>query len=197
MTPIVITDATAEPLVVSDIVAHSVLNSNDDWELIEAYIRAARASVENYINATVSPKTLEIALPSFAACAGAISLPLGPVQSVVSVTYTDADGAQQTLDTADYVLDRYCRPQALRLAYGASWPSTRAQFDAVKIRYVAGYDFNDSPSFMAIPPEVLQAMRLQVGHMLENREAVATDTLAELPLGIKYLLDPCRMEMGV
>jgi uncharacterized phiE125 gp8 family phage protein len=125
-----------------------------------------------------------------------VTLPLGPVQSVLSVKYIDPEGVEQTLADTVYVLDLYRRTPVLRLAYGALWPATRYQPDAIKVRYRAGYAFTDSPPQL-VPEPILDAMRLLVGHSIESREAVDDNRLAELPLGVKYKLDPYRLEMGV
>jgi uncharacterized phiE125 gp8 family phage protein len=209
MTPLIITDATVEPLTYEDMVNHSVLPFDQWRDLVEDYISVARASCEDHLNSTISPKLLEIATESFASCdwinwaslsewstVSGLPLPLGPVQSIVSVKYIDPDGVEQTLANTVYVLDRYRRTALLRLAYGESWPSVRSQFDAVKVQYLAGYAFNDSPP-VAVPARILQAMRLLVDHMIANRSAVDVDNLVELPLGVKYHLDPLRLELGV
>lgn len=44
------------------------------------------------------------------------------------------------------------------------------------------------------------AVLLQVGHLYANREAVSQQPgnyMLELPLGLKWLIDPYRIEMGV
>jgi len=47
---------------------------------------------------------------------------------------------------------------------------------------------------------VKSAVLLQVGHLYVNREAVSQQPgnyMLELPLGLKWLIDPYRIEMGV
>jgi uncharacterized phiE125 gp8 family phage protein len=205
MTPRIIVDATDEPLTYEDIIAHARRPPEQEREVIEGFITAARASCESYQNVTISPKTLEIALDEWPftitawpttntwAC---VELPLGPVQSIVSVVYVDSDGAEQTLDDSVYVLDNRRRTALLRLAYGASWPSVRSQFEAIKIQYVAGYRWTDSPPEL-VPATTLQAMRLLVADMIDYRNATDENNLAVIPLGLKYMLDPERRELGV
>lgn len=226
MTPIIIEDATVEPLTFEDIVEHSALPYDQHQQLVESYIRSARMSCENDTDSTISPKTLEIAFERFP-CVGyrgdyyqsdlggyyqpdyrsqwmsvyrnrsqTIELPLGPVSAVLSIKYIDPDGTELTLDPSTYALDGYRRTAVIRLAYGASWPSTRSQFDGTKVRYRAGYAIDNSPPAL-VPEPILHAMRLLVDHMIENRSAVDVNTLMELPLGVKHKLDPYRREMGV
>lgn len=47
---------------------------------------------------------------------------------------------------------------------------------------------------------VKSAVLLQVGHLYANRESVSQQPgnyMVELPLGVKWLIDPYRIEMGV
>lgn len=216
MTPRVVVDATTEPLSYDDIVEHSRIVYGHQRSLIESYITGAREACENYTSSTIARKTLEIGIDAFVPAwwgtewmwrstegryvpmpnGCAIVLPLGPVRSIVWVKYVDTDGDEQTLDAATYALDLYRRPQALRLAYGQSWPATRAQPETVKIRYEAGWPSDDSPP-IAAPQAMLHAIRLTVDHWNENKTAVDLDNLRELPLGVKSLLDPYRLGLGV
>lgn len=194
MTPRIIVDAVVEPVTTQDVIDQGRRPAGQELTLITRYIKAARVACENYLNLTISPKTLEVVLPSFAGFDGVI--PLGPVQSIVSLKYIDTNGVEQTFSSASYSLDQYSQPNMLRLGYGLTWPSLRTQYDAVKLRYIAGYAFNESPP-KPVPPTVVQAMLLTVDHFMENRTAVDIDTLRPLPLGVKYLLDPHRQQIGV
>jgi len=64
---------------------------------------------------------------------------LPPLQSVTSITYTDIDGVEQTLDSSRYLVDAVSRPARIEAAYGLVWPSTREQMNSVRVRFVAGY----------------------------------------------------------
>ena len=44
-----------------------------------------------------------------------------------------------------------------------------------------------------VPPAARAAILLTVGHLFENREAVAPGTLAEVPMGARHLLDTIRV----
>jgi hypothetical protein len=50
--------------------------------------------------------------------------------------------------------------------YGDTWPDTRAQINAVAVRYVAGY-----ANAAAVPDSIKAWIKLQVSAMYENREA--------------------------
>lgn len=124
-----------------------------DDSLIDGLITGAREHAEHISQNSIGSQTLELALDAFPYCE-AIELPQGPVTAITSVSYTDADGAPQTLDPASYSLDDYSMPSRLVLAYGVSWPATRCITNAVKVRYVAG---------AATPPkQVKTAMLLHI-----------------------------------
>lgn len=148
--------------------------------LMAAYRAAAHQAAEHYTGAAIGSQTLELALDAFP---DEIPLPRGKVTSITSITYKDTAGAPQTLSESQYVLDDYSPVCRIVPADGVSWPSTQALPNAVKVRYVAG----------DVPPAARAAILLTVGHLFENREAVAPGTLAEVPMGARHLLDTIRV----
>lgn len=179
-----------------------------DDALISVLITVARESAEIYMGRTLSPKTLELALDSFPGVdvnqqwwvirqlANEIKLPQGPVQSIVSFVYTDADGVDQTI--TDYQFDQHSEPPRLKPAVGGSWPGTRTQMNAVRIRYLAGYALpNESPDTPALPKSFEQAMLLTIGHWYDNREDASVVELKEIPMGAKALLRNHRLDTGL
>jgi uncharacterized phiE125 gp8 family phage protein len=100
----------------------------------------------------------------------AILVPLPPLQSIVSVKYQDADGAEQTLDPAAYQVDRGVEPGELMPAYGTSWPTARSGVaNAVAVRFVAGYGL--AP---AVPEEIKGWIMRAVAYRYDNRTALTT-----------------------
>ncbi len=88
---------------------------------------------------------------------------------------------------ADYQLDVHSEPARLTPAYGATWPATRDQANAVLIRYEAGYA--DAAS---VPAQIKTWMLLRIGMLYENRESVSGMTLNELPY-VDTLLEPYKI----
>lgn len=134
----------------------------------------------------------DLTLDGFPSGGKPIRLPLPPIQSVTSITYTDTNGAAQTLSSSVYALsaDRDHRPR-IHLAYNQSWPETRSIEDAVTVRFVAGYASGNSPEdASAVPEAIKNAMRLLIGHWFENRQAVTFGAAQEIPLGVRALLAP-------
>lgn len=199
----------------------------DDWLLPQ--ISAAREYCERYLGRALAARTLELATNAFPS--GAIGLPLGPVQSITSITYLDQAAAQATYDAAytaaydaeftssgdaaladaagiaagdiafdaalpgtvdstDYEINPFVVPNTVVLAYGSTWPTSRDAANAVRIRYVTGYNADDdSPKPYPLPRMARAAILLMLAHLYENREATAATALAEIPLGVQSLLD--------
>lgn len=67
---------------------------------------------------------------------GIIPLKKRPVGSVTSITYHDADNAQQTLSTDVYTL--VAGRDQIRLDYDQTWPTRISKPNAIAITYVAG-----------------------------------------------------------
>lgn len=182
----VITPATQQ-IPAADLRAHCRIDPADvDTDaavdaLLVGYLAAAVGYAEHYTQRSIGEQTLELALDSFPA--GAIELPRGPVGSITSVKYIDAAGAEQTASASLYALDDYGLVDWVRLTANASWPSTQAVANAVKVRYIAG----------TLPEAVKSALLLTVAHLYENREASGVDRLAEIPLGVDCLLDTVKV----
>ena len=113
-----------------------------------------------------------------------------PIQSVTSLKYLDAaTGAEQTLDPADYLLDKDNEPGYLVPAYGKAWPATWPVPNAVRVRYVCGYGLAG-----AVPQAIKQWMLLAIGTMYENRATGGAGQVYAIPDRFwSGLLDPYRL----
>lgn len=166
----VLTPPSSEPVSRSEAKAHLRVDSSDDDTLIDALITAAREWVESYTGRALGLQTLQISMPWFLR---RIDLPRPPLRTVVSMTYTDTDGAEQSLAVGTYyrtVSDSDCQPAFLELLDNVSLPSLYSSEVAVKIRFQAGYDTTGSPSDV-VPKGLTQAMLLVIGDLYEHREA--------------------------
>jgi uncharacterized phiE125 gp8 family phage protein len=181
-------------------------SSHPDDPLIESLIAAAREWCEFYAGRSLAPQTLELAADSFprsgvVSCAPclpsnyeywALPLPMGPVVSVQTVTVSGTA-------YSDYVLTTYAEPARLLPLAGGSWPTLTPSADAIKVRYVAGYDLpGASPNPNPLPKSIRAAMLLVLAHLYENRENTTLGpTLQEIPMGAQALLEPYRLRLGM
>lgn len=153
--------------------APSTNTTNDP--LLAQYIAGARCAAESATNQALMTQTLDLYMDAFP-CSGTIHL-RGPLQSVTEVTYVDQGGVEQTLPEADYQVDPYSMPPCIVPAYGKSWPATRPQRNAVKVRFIAGHT-----SASAVPAEIKAWMLLSIGALFENRESINVGNIVnEMP----------------
>lgn len=226
----IISQAESEPVDIDEAHWHLRLdpvgstNSYEDDPWLNAVgLPAARSWCEGYMERSVAQRVLEMSMSGFPAaqsfhhmprlrgtleraydadrlCAAPLALPLGPVRSIVSVKYVDAEGALQTVDPSVYELDDYSTPAILNLAFGKSWPTARSASNSVLIRYAVGYDTSTDGATVPLPFDMKSAILLVLGHLFENRENTAitraTD-VQEIPLGAQSLLAPYVVRMAV
>lgn len=117
-----------------------------------------------------------------------ITLPLGPVTGVVSVSWLNPEDEEVILDTSAYRLESGIDPALLLARPGAVWPVPLRQEGAVRVTFTAGYAAPEE-----IPGPLMQAIALLVGDFYEHREASVMGVSAtEIPIGIERLLAPYR-----
>lgn len=184
---------TSNPITDEKAIDH-LRNHNDpdvQQSLMSEKLIAAIGFCEGYTGRSIRKMTLELALDQFPA--REIKLPGCPVQSIESVKYIDSDGDEQTLTSNQYLLDDYGDQHWLLPAFDVEWPSTRCQANAVKVRYVAGYnDDSTDHTFQMLQAAVLLAL----SDLYDNRTAQTEKQLTENRTVIN-LLNNCRISYGV
>lgn len=194
MTIVVYAAPASEPLSVEEACAHirddePATNSVDE-ALVDILIASARAAAEHELHRYLITQTLDLYLDQFS-CESPYELRLPPLQSVTSIRYVDTDGATQTLATNQYLVDAVSAPARISPAYGCSWPSTRAQNNALIVRFVGGYG-----AAAAVPACIKQWMLIRIKTLYENRDqiVVGTNGLVVIPPSfVDSLLDPERV----
>ncbi len=110
-----------------------------------------------FLGRCLMPQTWDLVLDAFPA--SEIMIPLGPVASITSVTYTDPAGVQQTVDPIDYEVDTAPSFGGWIVPAGA-WPATMTTINAVTVSFVAG---------TGAPPAVKQAIFDMVARAFDTR----------------------------
>ena len=185
-----ITAATVEPLTLDEAKTHLRVDITDDDALIIAYIKAAREHVETTeLSGALITQTWELVLDAFPG--NVFPLPLPPLQSVTSITYTDEDDVDVVYSAANYRVDAASFPGRVVLKSGSSWPSvTLKEVGGVVIRFVAGYGLA-----VSVPEPIKQATKLIIGDLYENRENTLVAqgvTIQTIPMSARYLLNSYR-----
>lgn len=175
-----------EPVTLAEARAHLRVTATDEDWLIQAHIIAARRRAESLTHRRLVTQTWDWFLDRFPCWE--MEVPFGQLQSVTSVKYLDTAGVEQTLAGTEYLVDAKSDPGRITPAYGKVWPTTRAQMNAVTIRFVCGYGLADR-----VPWEIRAAILLMVGHLFEHREDVSDFQAFALPDGAEMLLAPYRI----
>lgn len=155
--------------------ANGRIDYSDEDTLIGALIVAATARAERMTGLAFEPQTWEESLTGFPC--DEITLGIGPLVSVTSVKYDDANGDEQTLSASDYVVD--AASVEGRIFPVSTWPATIDRVNSVRIRFVAG---------LGTPSDVKQAILLIVEHWNEHRSEASPDNIRSIPLASEALL---------
>lgn len=183
MTLRLITAPAVEPLSASLLRTRLRLDSDTSNPELDEIAGSVRERVENYTRRRLITQTVELTLDGFPSV---IRLPVAPVQSITSVTYTDGAGDSQVLSASAYRLVVSQHPPLVAPVYGGTWPVTRDDFDSVKVRFVVGYGASGED----VPASLRQAMYLLAAHEFDQRRAMVEAAAAEMPLGVSDVLAP-------
>lgn len=178
----------------SDITPASVITTQDlklflrvdhseEDTLIEALRLAAINYIEQYCNVRLGQVTATMHLDKFPLN---WEVPINPVQSVDSITYTQAPGVEVTLSTSNYYVDTNRKPARIAVI---NTPSVYDYtFNGVTINLTLGYNESE------VPAPIVHAIRLLVGHYYEQRqESISGTIITNIPSGIHSLLNPYRV----
>lgn len=176
----------------------------DDDELLNSlYIPAARERAEQATGRQILTATWDLALDGIP-CEGWIDVPKPPLIRVVSIAFVQTDGTTLTwtisqlsgsswiagADAGNVQVDAPSGPHCARgrvaPAYGLYWPVTRDQFNAVTVRFMAGYGSRPSDC----PARLKMAMLEDLGSLYEHREDMVIGqgyTISEMPLGSRSI----------
>lgn len=183
------TGPVVEPLSIIEVKDHLRVTDGAEDALITALITVARQSIEGRFGSlqrALMTQTWDWFLDAFPASGAPMEVPLPPLQSVTSITYTDDAGALQTWASSKYSVNTKSLIGLIAPAYGESYPSTRAMMNAVTVRFVAGFGNTAAD----VPMPIRQAMLLQIGHMFEQRETHIFGATVEMLPTVKNLLAP-------
>jgi len=140
--------------------------------LIEHYIKAATAFGERLRGEHITPKVMTLTIDGFPS--GAIEIAEGPVRSVSSVAYVDANGDAQEYGGSppSWVFQAGGRHRRARLSlgYGESWPTAQSVGDAVVVTFAVGYETAED-----VPADIKQAIAVTAGEFYKNPDLSNAD----------------------
>lgn len=117
-----------------------------------------------------------------------MSLPRGPVNEVLSITYLDTNGQWQTADLEQFVLDG----DDLFIAFGYDPPRVQRRDGAIRIDYSTG-SWNEDSNGNNLPDDIRRAIIMLAQSSF--------DSLSEQPQTLRErafaLLRPYRLDNGM
>ncbi|MBU1567713.1 MAG: hypothetical protein KJ630_19075 [Proteobacteria bacterium] len=167
-----VTAAAVLPVTVAEVEAQvRETLSTAESALVTTYIGAVTAKGEAILKRSIITQTWKVELDDFP---DSISLPMGPVQSVTSVTYLDDDGDRQTLaETVYQFVNDQDRPRII-LAYDQEWESCRVQPGSIVVTYVAGYGLA-----VSVPAAIKAWILVNVATLYNNRESIVVGSMVK------------------
>jgi uncharacterized phiE125 gp8 family phage protein len=164
-----VTPPVSEPIMLEDAKAFLRQDGEFDNDTILQLIRTARRHFDGkdaWFGRALVTQTWDLSLDEFVA---PIDVPLPPLQSVMSISYVDPEGATQTVPPTDYLVDTQREPGRIVPAYGVTWPTARSGTpNAVTVRFVAGYGTHHQ-----VPEDIKTWLKQAVAYLYEQREATS------------------------
>lgn len=160
------------------------ISTSSEDSYIEELIEVAISEAEIYTCRKFITQTWKYYLDYFP---DEIELPIGKTQSVTSIKYKDANGAEQTLSRDDYQTNLVKDLAIIKPAPSVlSFPTTQSdRLNAVWIEFVVGYGNSGS-----VPKQIKLALKTQVAEWYKEREI----TDRKLMTSVELLLYPFRLK---
>lgn len=152
--------------------------------LLEAYLRAAIATIENKLGIAILQREFVLNLTAWRAGTRQ-HLPMRPVQSITSVTLFDHAGAATLIADDVYQLHKDDQSPAIETR-GVCLPSIPAEGSA-DIVFTAGY----GAIWDEVPADLGQAVLLLAAFFYENRMGAPTPS-GVLPMAVLALIEAYR-----
>ena len=174
-----------EPLGLDEVKAHLRLDGDDEDTLLGSLLTTARSHVEIALGLALITQTWRWQADCWPRT-GVVDLMTRPVQRVATVAVRGADGSQDTVAAADYVVDK---TTARIASQRGTWPKPGSRLGGIEIEFVAG--FGDAAT--TVPEPIRHALRLLVAHWYEVRNPVHIGSMAtRVPDTVSELLMPYR-----
>lgn len=192
--PVLITPPAIQPVTLAEAKLHLRVDHNDEDTLILGLIRAATEHLDGWTGILGRCLVEQVWRQDHDRFARQMSIPLGPVIAVQSITWRDPAGQLGTVPSGSYDL-RIDETGNAVIRFDADYvfPTNLHESRAVAINFKAGYEANPGPPATSTVPDPLKvAILLLVGHWYKNREAVSATGMASLPFAVEALIAPYR-----
>lgn len=152
-----------EPITVSEVKTMAHISHDVEDNMLASWIRTGRRLAEIFQRKAYITQIWNVYFDFFPELP--VFLPRSPVQSLLSIDYTDSDGSH-ALNLDNFIIDVGACPARLSFKNGCSWPAVSLQnMNALSIRYIAGY----GDTAEDVPDEIKDAIALYCVWRNENR----------------------------
>lgn len=208
-----ITPPAAEPISLTDAKSFLKVDTTDDDTFITAIIKSARRHAESYTKRKLITQVWEYWLDEFPGGIGGgntrwwdgvverplsylagwgreVVLPLPPFQTLNFLNTYDLSDNLSAFDTTKLIIDTPTEGLGrIALKFGQIWPVPIRLTNSVQINFTVGYGTDSS----LIPEDIMEAMRIMIGHFYEKRQPTESGRALDLPLSVDDLLQPWRV----
>lgn len=161
----------SSPISLEDIKSHLAIAHSDEDAYFTSLINVATAYIDGPNGAGIALMP-QVWRATYFRVPKSLVMTFGPVRSIAVIK-----SGETTIDPTTYSFDS--DTQILSLS---APPQT-----VTKITFEAGYD--------AIPDDLLHAIRMIVGHLYANREAVSTVAMHDVPMAVESILNRYRVHV--
>lgn len=180
-----------EPVTLTEAKAHLRVDTDADDTYIATLITAAREWVEQYLDRTLIHTQWVMCLDKFPPDSlQDIELPRPPMvasgtATAVTLTYTAENGTTAAYSSSSFRVDRASTPGAVKTLYGQTWQPHLHDDNSITVTWWAGYGASGS----SVPAAIRHAMLMLIGTWYERRASADNLGGAEVPFGVRSLLD--------
>lgn len=159
------------PISLEDVKSHLAIAHSDDDAYLTSLINVATAYVDgpNGAGIALMPQLWRV---TYDCVPSSFVMRFGPVRNIVGIKVGD-----EFIDPSTYSFD----PDTQILNMASPIHST------VKVEFDAGY--------ASVPDDLLHAIRMIVGHLYANREAVSTVAMHDVPMAVESILHRYRVHV--
>lgn len=156
----------------------------DDDDYINLLISTATSTAQNFTGRRLITQTVDLTIDQFP-CGSVWNLPVGPLQSITSITYLDTNGASQTLATTIYGYETKSFVPRIWIKSGQSIPQVQVDtLNTVTIRALVGY----GADYSYVPSEITHAIKMTVHELYEERKNTSEIDLKKVQMTVESLL---------
>lgn len=154
-----------EPISSAEAKAFARIDSSDDDTLVATLIEAARIAAQNWNGVQLVNATWLLYLDEFPTV---IEVPYPPLSTVTWIKYYNSAGVQTEWTNTLYQKDTSTWPGRIKPAYNETYPSIRAIFKTIEVKYVAGFGADET----TVPENFKLAIKFAVAAWYKDREQI-------------------------